>query len=192
MTIPNMPNCPICNKSDKVEPVEKVVFEAFSTTPDEGTEPIVWANNTYYLPDPKVDGFSYHMPARRLLPVLGEPTIRPKLVFNFGIVSSIFLIIGVIAFIFGITSSNILAVVIGTVILTLILPRLIWPLVFLFTTAVEVDKKNRNKHLQRISRIEIAEAKWKNSYYCYRNVIIFDESGTFANVFDIVSFLFDA
>lgn len=191
MTIPDISNCPICNKSDKVEPVEKVVSEAFSTTPGEDTEPIVWAGKTYYVPSLKV-GFVFHMPARRLLPVLGEPIIRPKLVFNLGISSSIFLIIGAIAFIFGITSSNILAVVIGTVILTLILPRLIWPLVFLFTTAVEIDKKNRNKHLQRISRLEIAEANWKKSYYCYRNNIIFDESGRFADIFDIVSFLFDA
>lgn len=190
MSSPNISICPVCHKSDKVEPVDKVVSEAFSTTPGEGTGPIVWAGKTYYVPGLK-DGLSFHMPARRLLPVLGEPTMRPKLVFNFGIISFVFLIIGIIAFIFGIASNNILAVVIGTIILTFILPRLIWPLVFLFTTAVEIDKKGRNKYLQRMSRLEIAEAKWKKSYFCYRNSIIFDESGRFDDVIDIHSFLFD-
>jgi hypothetical protein len=183
-----LPECPNCHQSDKVEKVSDIVADGFSTTPEEGAEPYVWAGQTYYIhykKSPKED----RVGAKSQVKTPAGKTLTSKTIYSWDMSPRQRVTISPLA--------------------DRLLPKLekpnppgditkslgcfnifVWP--FLIRRISNWVYRNMEAdYTQKLRKLEEAQEKWARLYYCYRCEGVFTEDSAFVPVREMNNILFD-
>lgn len=183
-----LPECPNCHHSNKVEKVSAIVAECFSTTPEEGAEPYAWAGQTYYIRY-KVRPKGNEIGAESKVKTPSGKVMTGKTVYNWDMLPRD-----------RVTKSPLA---------DRLLPKIekptppaditksmgcfnifLWP--FLLRRLFNWIYRNMEAdYTHKLLKLEEAQAKWAELYYCYRCEGVFTLDSGFVPVREMENVLFD-